>query len=59
MNTYIVWTSDTSADRFQADLIISMLDEIQFFLSGRLIKRYQQEFFKRYNPNWVQMENPE
>ena len=54
---YVVWTSDTSADRVRADLIISLLDEVQFFKDGKVVKRYKRENFMRYNPNWVLQEN--
>lgn len=56
MNKYIVWTSETSADRFDADLIISLVDEVLFFLNGRHVKSYNKEDFQKYNPTWVEVE---
>jgi hypothetical protein len=59
MSKYVVWTSDHEADRFSADLIISLLDEVIFYLSGKEVKRYPRPLFLRYNPSWVRMENTE
>lgn len=59
MNKYIVWISENEAERFSADLIVSMLDEVQFFMSGKVVKRYNRERFERYNPTWVKTENEE
>lgn len=56
-NIYVVWTSFTEADRFKADLVVSMLDEVQFFFNGRLVKRYPRISFIQYNPQWVAQEN--
>jgi hypothetical protein len=58
-NRYVVWTSDHEADRFFADFIISMLDDIVFYLSGKEVKRYDRKAFIRYNPTWVNVENTE
>ena len=59
MNKYVVWISPYEADRFDADLIISLLDEILFFLNGKQVKSYQRKPFEKYNPKWVTVENPE
>lgn len=56
-NIYVVWTSPRDADRFKADLVICMLDEVQFFISGRLVKRYPRREFMQNNPQWVAQEN--
>jgi hypothetical protein len=58
-NRYVVWISDREADRFSADFIISMLDDIVFYLSGKEVKRYNRKSFIRYNPSWVNVENTE
>lgn len=59
MSKYVVWTSEYEADRFAADLIISLLDEIVFYLSGREVKRYNRKLFVQFNPSWVRVENSE
>jgi hypothetical protein len=59
MNKYVVWVSENEAERFDADLVISMLDEVQFFKSGKKVKAYKRKVFMRYNPNWIEQENTE
>jgi hypothetical protein len=59
MNKYVVWISENAADRFDADLILSLMDEIQFFLNGKMVKKYNREKFYRYNPTWAEVENAE
>ena len=59
MSKYTVWTSENEADYFPADLIISLLDEVIFYLSGKEVKRYNRKTFIRYNPKWVRVENTE
>lgn len=59
MNKYTVWVSENEADYFPADLIISLLDEVVFYLGGKEVKRYKRKAFIRYNPKWVRLENTE
>jgi hypothetical protein len=54
---YVVWTSDTEADRVFADLIISLLEEVVFYKDGKEQKRYSKQSFTHYNPKWVTQEN--
>jgi hypothetical protein len=56
MNKYIVWISSNEADRFDADLVISMIDEVRFFLNGKQVKSYDRKYFELYNPTWVKTE---
>jgi hypothetical protein len=56
MNKYIVWISSNEAERFDADLVISLMDEVRFFLKGKQVKSYSKKSFEQYNPNWESLE---
>ena len=59
MATYIVWVGENEGNIIKADLIVSTLDTVLFYLNGKEIKSYDRKEFIKNNPDWVEVENIE
>ena len=59
MNKYTVWTGEGTGEFVVADLIVSFLDTVSFYLMGQEVKTYNRKSFLKYNPDWKLLENTE
>jgi hypothetical protein len=58
-NKYTIWTDYNKGEFVVADLIITLIDTVSFYLNGREVKSYPRKEFVKYNPDWKAVENSE
>lgn len=59
MNRYTVWTSSNAADYVKADLVVTLIDTVLFYLNGKEVKKYNKKEFFKNNPDWKSVDNAE